>query len=160
MEKQVKNKEIVIGKIYANWCGHCELLAPEWDKMKRSIKSKIKKGDSKIKKVHIIDIEDAKIDNDLYLLNKKYLNNSTDKVELQGGYPTIFKIKENKVYYYGGERIAEEMEKWALYDEYKKPYIFDSRQDGGKTYKLKKQKNKTHKTYKNSIINSLYKLFK
>ena len=31
-------KKIIIGKIYADWCGHCNMLKPEWEKMKNMIK--------------------------------------------------------------------------------------------------------------------------
>ena len=32
------SKTVYIGKIYADWCGHCRTLVSEWDSMKRMVK--------------------------------------------------------------------------------------------------------------------------
>ena len=39
-------KKILIGKVYANWCGHCQHLKPEWLKMKKELKSKMGKKEN------------------------------------------------------------------------------------------------------------------
>ena len=40
--RKVNNKggnknEIVVGKIYANWCGHCQNMADAWESMKKDL---------------------------------------------------------------------------------------------------------------------------
>jgi thiol-disulfide isomerase/thioredoxin len=96
-----------IGKVYAKWCGYCKVLKPEWDIMKRTLK--------KNKDVEIVQVEinqTAKLNK----LKKKY----PDLVIK--GYPTIFKIDNNGIQYYSGERLANDMTNWALEGHSKKPY--------------------------------------
>jgi thiol-disulfide isomerase/thioredoxin len=87
---------IIIGKIYAEWCGYCQMLKPQWDEMKEKIDSK----------TQIIDLEigEKKKLNDLL---KKY-----PKLEVSG-YPTIFKIKNENIEYYSGDRSANDLLIWA-----------------------------------------------
>lgn len=156
MNKQMKKGDLVVGKLYANWCGHCQTLAPEWDTMKKSIKSKMKKGGNKYKKIDIVEIEEANQEKELPAVNEKYLGGSKDKVELQGGYPTIFKIENDRVYYYGGERTASEMEKWAI-SQPTPLDVFDNKQDGGaKSRRARKPRNKTRK---NNIVAQIRAFF-
>jgi thiol-disulfide isomerase/thioredoxin len=91
--------KIIIGKIYANWCGHCQSLKPEWNKMKKQIKKS---------NVQIIEIEE----NQIHKLNKF----KKRFPELQvNGYPTIFKIYPNRhIEYYTGNRIVSDMTKWVV----------------------------------------------
>ena len=35
-----KKNIFVIGKIYANWCGHCTALAPKWNKLTKLLRKK------------------------------------------------------------------------------------------------------------------------
>lgn len=113
--KGYKHK-ICVGKIFADWCGHCVALKPEWDKMKKMIKQ------NKSKNIHLSfceigdteqnQIKGLTVDKQLIKLNKKYFPNGEQTVEIFGGFPTIFKICDNKLEYYSGPRIAEEMYKW------------------------------------------------
>ena len=120
----------VIGKIYAKWCVHCKSLAPKWKNLVKIIRTKIPKN-----KLKISEIESKTLDAELSILNQKYLSNSHEKVEIQEGYPTIFKIVNGKIYYYDGPREESPMLKWAMKD---KPYF-------GNTKKNRSAKNKTRK---------------
>jgi thiol-disulfide isomerase/thioredoxin len=89
----------IIGKIYANWCGHCQALKPEWNKMKSLIK--------KDANIEIVEIEE----NENEKLNK--LKERFPQLQING-YPTVFKIHPNKqIEYYTGNRLSFDMKKWA-----------------------------------------------
>lgn len=127
---QVVHNVYVIGKIYADWCGHCMALAPKWKKLLKLIRTKIPKN-----KLVISEIESEKVETGLSILNEKYLHDSDQKVAIQGGYPTIFKIVNGKIDYYDGPREVSPMFKWAMKN---KPYF-------GNTKKNRSAKNKTRK---------------
>lgn len=101
------SKNIMIGRIHALWCGHCKSLAPEWSKMKKKL-SKQRGG------YKFVSIEQSKEEPHLERLNK-YLKIEDDakKVQLQGGYPTIFKASNGAVEYYNGPRMADDLVNWA-----------------------------------------------
>lgn len=105
-----KNKKptLVIGKIHAKWCGHCVALVPEWNKMK----SELKKLLGNKYQLVFAEIEQSQEKHKLPKINSTHLANSSKKVEIQGGYPTLFKIQGGKLDYYGGERQAGSMTKW------------------------------------------------
>jgi len=117
-----KKNIFVIGKIYANWCGHCTALAPKWNKLTKLLRKKIPK-----RQLVISNIESENVETGLSTLNQQFLSNSDEKVALQGGYPTIFKIVNNTIHYYDGQRELAPMLKWALagiprYHQSKKNY--------------------------------------
>jgi hypothetical protein len=102
---------IVVGKIYANWCGHCKSLKPEWAKMKNSVKKAL---GSQLDKIHVVFSEIEQTDEKIKVdgINKRFLRNSDKKLALQGGYPTLFKISGGQLEYYNGGRTAEAMTAW------------------------------------------------
>jgi thiol-disulfide isomerase/thioredoxin len=105
--KNYKQKpKVIIGLVYANWCGHCQLLKPEWKNMKSKLKSS-KLGN----KHHFVEIEDSdhKKDKKINKINTHIKNGSKLRIE---GYPTIFKIKGGNLEYYKGGRNSDEMFKW------------------------------------------------
>lgn len=115
-------KTICVGKIFAEWCGHCKTLEPEWDNMKKMIK-KNKKGLKNIKFdfCEIGDTEQNKmngqtVDSLLIETNKYYFPNQEQNVEIQGGFPTLFKICGKNLEYYSGSRTTKEMYKWYTTD--------------------------------------------
>lgn len=121
---------VLIGKIYADWCGHCQTLKPEWQKMKQSLK-KINPS------IQIVEVEES----------------DTEKLErikkIAGGlkvnaYPTIFKYKGGRIEYYNGERLAKPMQSWALN---RKVYRINGGKKNGKNDKNDK------KTKKKSVKN-------
>lgn len=87
---------LIIGKVFANWCGYCQQLKPEWNKLKKMSKAQIVEFEanqtqekSDFENMHGIQLEVA-------------------------GYPTIFKITpDKKVHYYGGPRRAIDIHKWS-----------------------------------------------
>jgi len=116
--KNDKKPTKIIGKIYANWCGHCNALKPHWEQMKSDLKNH---------EIEIVEIEASEIAR-LAAFKKKH------GIQIDG-YPTIFKIL-GKVEYYKGPRDAESIKQWALLDTMK----------GGKMGR--KRRNKTNKNYK------------
>jgi len=89
---------IIVGLIYANWCGHCQALKPEWQKMK----SNMNKGNYQF---HEIEDSDKLKDYKINKINKKIRNGKLSA----NGYPTIFKVKGGNIEYYGGERTSDQM---------------------------------------------------
>jgi thiol-disulfide isomerase/thioredoxin len=101
----IEKNPVIVGLVHANWCGHCQHLMPEWNKMEDSI-SKNSKLNNKCK---IIKIESEHVNEEL----PKYAEMTKNKNIPVEGYPTIFMIKTDRnVEMYGGERTAEALEKW------------------------------------------------
>ena len=88
-------------KLYADWCGHCIRMAPEWERLTSKIEKKQNAPE-------IVNIESK----ELYKLDE-INNNLNKKVEVQG-YPTIAKIKNGKITYYSGPRVTNKMLKWIM----------------------------------------------
>lgn len=95
---------MVVGRIHANWCGHCKDLIPEWAKMKKQLGPK---------KYKFVSIEQSNEGPHLERLNK-YLGivEEEKKVKMKEGYPTIFKALNGRVEYYEGPRMAEKLVEW------------------------------------------------
>ena len=103
-KKNSKKNTVVVGKVYADWCGHCQSLKPEWAKMKKRVYSK--KGK---KHVVFVEVEEKQIGNKLRKLEQEH----GVKVEANG-YPTLFRIESGKVKYYNGNRQSDAMANWYL----------------------------------------------
>lgn len=90
---------VAYGKIYADWCGYCVALKPEWAKVEKALLP-----------IRSNEIESANKDHLVDMFNKKYRTN----LQKQVGYPTIFKLGKmgGKVEIYNGERNAESMIQW------------------------------------------------
>lgn len=109
MEKQ---NPIIVGKLFAKWCVHCKNLESIWKNMKEELKDKIES-----KELKIVEFEETDDKEKLEDFKKEY------PVDIQGGYPTIFKInKEGNITYYSGDRDLESLKKWVNEDndEHKK----------------------------------------
>jgi thiol-disulfide isomerase/thioredoxin len=91
---------IIVGKVYADWCGHCKSLKPEWNKLKTMIQKD---------RVQFIEIEESES------AKRSQFEKKTKRSLNVNGYPTIFKIHTNKpVEYYTGPRTAQDMRQWIL----------------------------------------------
>lgn len=106
-KKANKKNTVVVGKIYANWCGHCQNMADDWNALKNDL---AKRGGS----FEFSEIEQTNESKFIPDVNEKYLKKSPVKVALQGGYPTLFKIKRGHLSYFDGNRTFEEMRDWYL----------------------------------------------
>lgn len=89
---------IAYGKIYADWCGHCVALQPEWKKVEHALLP-----------MRSNNIESANKDQLIDAFNRKYHTNMQKEV----GFPTIFKYtKVGGIETYEGERNAKHMIAW------------------------------------------------
>jgi len=86
----VRDNENAFVEFYAPWCGHCQHLAPEWEKLATSLKGKVSV---------------AKVD----------CTTETSVCNGEGvqGYPTIKFFKKGRAVDYQGGRTAEAMTNWA-----------------------------------------------
>lgn len=99
--KPLPEPEDTIVLIYANWCPHCQSMKPQWNELKNQLGSTIE----------TIEIEDSDFDKDIKLRNIENNKLNGEKIEVYG-YPTMFKIKNGRADYYGGNRTASEMYNW------------------------------------------------
>ena len=100
---------VIVGLIFANWCGHCQALKPHWHNMKMTLAANPKFRNQGCK---VVEIEDS----DRHKDKKIAQINATVKGPklVANGYPTIFKKKGGAVEYYGGEREANALSQWAI----------------------------------------------
>lgn len=112
----IKNKgsayKLVLGKIYAEWCGHCKILAPKWEIIEKELPKRFPAKSPPL----VYKVEESKMDDSSTGLEtmKQYLANPSENVELQGGYPTIFKIVNGSLSYYDGPREVGTIISWAM----------------------------------------------
>jgi thiol-disulfide isomerase/thioredoxin len=99
--KQEKPK-IIVCKIYANWCGHCQSLKPVWAELKNLMSTN--------KNVSMIEIEESEMKDKM-----GKLRNICKKDIDVNGFPTIVKIcgKANPEYYQG-ERSVDALREWIM----------------------------------------------
>jgi len=91
--------------IYANWCGHCQAMKPNWEQMKTNLLER-----NMYSPEDIIEIESGEQEQKL-----PELNNSLQgaKIEIVG-YPTMGKIEDGGFSKYEGGRDMESLLKWAM----------------------------------------------
>ena len=118
-KSRVQKRTIVIGKIFADWCGHCNEMQEGWEKMKGMIK---RDTGRKIKNTNfdIVEIGDTSenqgrgitVDQLLQQLNSKYFPKG-DKAVVSNGFPTLFRIVNKKIEYYeSSDRSTKALYKW------------------------------------------------
>ena len=98
--KRNKGNKIIVCKIYANWCGHCQSLKPVWAELKNIMSAN--------KNVSMIEIEESEMKDKI-----GKLRNICKKDIDVNGFPTIVKIcgKANPEYYQG-ERSVDALREW------------------------------------------------
>ena len=91
--------------IYANWCGHCQAMKPNWEQMKTNLLER-----DMYSPEDIIEIESGDQEQKL-----PELNNSLQgpKIEIVG-YPTMGKIEDGGFNRYEGGRDTESLMNWAV----------------------------------------------
>jgi thiol-disulfide isomerase/thioredoxin len=104
--------KVVLGKIYAEWCGHCKDLAPKWAVVEKELPKRFPPNSKPL----VYKVEESKIDDSKTGLETltPYLANPSENIELQGGYPTIFKIVNGSLSYYDGPREIGNIITWAM----------------------------------------------
>ena len=119
---------------YADWCGHCQTMKPEWNKVVKKMKTN--------NNVNIAEVESKHIDN---LVNKPTIQ----------GFPTIKMYNSGKeIANFEDERVADKMEKFAMSNS--KKYVIKPKTIKSRNIKYKKIKSKkpTSRTIKSKTIKS------
>ena len=116
--RKIPKKKIVIGKIYADWCGHCKTLNPEWQQMKDMIKLNSGRSLKNVEfQIHEMgetaenDMRNITLQQQIDDFNYKHFPNGDKKVA-SDGFPTLFKICRKRIEYYNGPRMAKELYSW------------------------------------------------
>lgn len=149
--KKKSNKNVLhVGKIYADWCGHCQSLQPEWDRMKNDMKLAMGRS---LKNVHIefVEIGDTPknkakgltVEGMMSKYNGKHMANSAEKLK-SDGYPTLFKVLNGKLTYYPGTRDASSMYTWFIEGVSKPKNITNKMMKGGRRSRSTKPKGFMH----------------
>ena len=127
---------IIVGLIYANWCGHCKALKPEWKNMKK-ILTRHPKFRGKVSIIEIEDSDPAKV-HKIAKINRII---EGDKL-VANGYPTIFKKNKGMIHYFNGGRNSNELIKWAMEHD-------NNRMNGGYILHSTKHSRRTNTTRRN-----------
>jgi len=106
-KNQPHKSKVTLGLLYANWCGHCQALKPEW----KHLKGKINKDRQMREQCKIVEIEsnEPRKDKKIAMVNKHI---SGENKLVEDGYPTIFLVNHGKLEKYVGGRTSDEMHKW------------------------------------------------
>jgi thiol-disulfide isomerase/thioredoxin len=90
---------VAYGKIYADWCGYCVALKPDWEKVERALLP-----------MRSNNFESATKDTMIDRFNDRY---KTD-LQKEVGFPTIFKLTKigGKIETYEGDRNANDIIAW------------------------------------------------
>ena len=131
---------------FAHWCGHCQSMYPEWEKLQKEYEN----NDDFV----LREIEHGNIQQDKSILEDEY---GVSPIQVQG-FPTLVKFHPHKhiEHYEGGERTQSNMSNW-LGGSIKKEVSLDLMKfyNGGykipiigkvKTYSKNKSKSKKSKS--------------
>ena len=140
----------IVGRIYADWCGHCVQMKEMWVRLKKDMKKK--KGGA----VVFLDIQDMEMGHKLPKLNKTYFQKGNHEGVKSSGFPTIFMFQVsnpgNTLEYYKGARDYLSMKTWIenkIKSRQRNPSSKMNRMKGGrKTKKMRSRKQGTRKVKK------------
>jgi len=161
-KKQISKKsekKHIFGKVYAEWCGACKQLQPNWVEMLTKLNGNKwdeyspQEKEQEMKKtimvnkdgtvLEIIQIQDSDYEN--------YKSQHSDLRDLEAnGYPTIFRkkmhIPNSPIEYYNGNRSPDDLIDWALdrtrKEELESPFVHFN--NGGKKRVKSHKKQKKH----------------
>jgi thiol-disulfide isomerase/thioredoxin len=144
--KKSSKNVLHVGKIYADWCGHCQSLQPEWARMKNDIKMAMGRS---LKNLHVefVEIGDTPknkakgltVEGMITKYNGRHLAKSLEKLK-GDGYPTLFKLLNGKLEYYTGNRDAKSMYIWYMQGVSNPKLVATKKMNGGKKSRSKKPK--------------------
>jgi len=140
----------IVGRIFADWCGHCVQMKDMWNRLKKDMKKK--KGGA----VVLIDIQDMEMGYKIPKLNKTYFQKGDAGVK-SSGFPTIFMFQVsnpgNTLEYYKGARDYLSMKSWIENKTRRiKPPKMNRMKGGKKTKKMSGRKQGTQKIKKSRTV--------
>lgn len=97
-----KGKNVpVFGRIYANWCGHCTNMKPDWRKLKKENKHNM----------ICVDIEEQEQSKKVPRFNK--FVNPSPALQFASGYPYIFRVVNQQLEEYtSSDRTYDALQAW------------------------------------------------
>ena len=98
--RKMQKPSTFVVKFYADWCGHCKSLIPEWKKLTRQVKGH---------PIKLININSENVPNGIAHVKKL----TGVSLSAPRGFPTIVLIHGSKVREYAGERTAAALFQWA-----------------------------------------------
>ena len=110
IKKDTKKEPTIVVLFFAHWCGHCQSMYPEWEKLQKEYEN----NDD----VVLREIEHGNIQEDKSILEHEY---DVSPIQVQG-FPTLVKFHPHKdvEHYEGGERTQSNMSSWIRSDSKEK----------------------------------------
>jgi len=110
LKKDNKEEPTIVVLFFAHWCGHCQSMYPEWEKLQKEYENN--------NDVVLREIEHGNIQEDKSMLEHEY---DVSPIQVQG-FPTLVKFHPHKdvEHYEGGERTQSNMSSWILSDSKEK----------------------------------------
>ena len=102
IKKDTKKEPTIVVLFFAHWCGHCQSMYPEWEKLQKEYEN----NDDFV----LREIEHGNIQQDKSILEHEY---DVSPIQVQG-FPTLVKFHPHKdvEHYESGERTQSNMSSW------------------------------------------------